>query len=334
MKNRRLFCVLWVIALLCISLSCQETHVIRRAIFDIGSGTTRMTIADVNAKTGEVTLVHETAEPVSYKLDLESNKNEFSEEIRNKGTLVLAKMKWAALQQGAQEFAAVATSAFRTAQNGSEFAQFITKVLGIRLSIISQEQEGILGFLAAAQKENKEKIVVWDIGGGSMQLTTMDGNGKFHVYGGKLASVSFASYIIQTIQKKDISKVKTPNPIAPEEMEKAISHAKSSLGEIPSIVREKLKDPKTVVLGIGGVHYYSIRNQIGMGNTYTVVRLKETLDQRLGKTDAEIGGEYANTEVSNLGLVLAFMQEMGLESVKTKKVNNTNGMMLYPDLWK
>lgn len=334
---RAKFVLIWSLLIFSLSLYAQKSDVIRRAFFDIGSGATRMVIADVNIKNPDITIIHEQSEQVAYKLDMETHqKDEFSQEIRDRAILVLARMKWTALEKGATEFLGVATSAFRTAKNGGEFAAFITRVLGIQVIVISQEQESILGFMAAVYKEGKkpQQIVVWDIGGGSMQMTTVDENGQYVIYSGQLASVSFASYIIQNIKGQNIRQVNTPNPITEQNLEEAIKYARSAASQVPIAIRNKFQDPDTVVLGIGGVHYYSIRNQVKADKNYNLGDVRVTLSQRIGKTDEQIGGEYAKTEVSNLALVLAFMEELKIKSVKLKKINMAHGILLHPSSWK
>ena len=54
---------------------------------------------------------------------------------------------------------------------------------------------------------------------------------------------------------------------------------------------------------------------------------------RQGLTDTEIGGKYAATEISNLTLVLGFMNELGIEKVMTVKANMAHGILIYPRFW-
>ena len=167
-----------------------------------------------------------------------------------------------------------------------------------------------------------------------MQITTVNAEGQYTIYYGNLASITFVRYIIEKIQNKDIQKVATPNPIGPQDMAKSIAYARSVAGQVPAAIRRKLEHPDTLVLGIGGVHYYSIRNQIKMGRVYDLNGLQKSLEQRSGMTDAQIGGKYANTEVSNLALVLAFVRELGIKSVKVKKINMAHSLLLYHSFWK
>lgn len=317
--------------------SQQPSEVVRRAVFDIGSGSTKMLVADVNIKTGAIVkVIHEESEQVSYQLDLDKSKDtRFSQDIRNQGLLALSKLKWIAIQKGATQFAGVATSAFRKAGNGQEFAIFITKVLGIYVHVITQQKEAILGYYAAVlDEEKKSDCVVWDIGGGSMQIIALVNN-KYEIYQGKVASQTLATYIIEKIQNKDVKLVNSPNPISQKDYQSALEYVKDEALKLSPALTEKFNNPNTKVLGIGGVHYYSVRVQINKdAKNYTLEELTKTLENQLGKTDAQIGGQYASTEVGNLILVKGFMEVLDIKNVKTKKSNIAHGMLFDPSLWK
>ncbi|AGY60589.1 Ppx/GppA phosphatase family protein [Gloeobacter kilaueensis] len=79
---------------------------------------------------------------------------------------------------GAQEIIAVATSAVREAPNGPEFLQQIQRVVGLRVDLISGEEEArriYLGVLSAVELDNRSHVVI-DIGGGSTELILGDGH--------------------------------------------------------------------------------------------------------------------------------------------------------------
>ncbi|BBM82614.1 Ppx/GppA phosphatase family protein [Candidatus Uabimicrobium amorphum] len=321
-----------IILTLVILMAFVHAETVRRAAFDIGSGSTKMVVADVDTTTNKMTIIYTQDEKVDYQEALEGQ-DSFSKEIRNLGTLTLATLKWTAIQKGATQFRAVATASFRTAKNGKEFADFISKVLGIHVTIITQEQEAVLGFYGALAGEDvqAQNVVVWDIGAGSMQMIALKDN-EHVIYKGNLASVTFANHIIKEIQKKDGN---SPNPISSEEKEKAHKYARGVAKNVPQAIKDKLKDGKTHVLGIGGVHYYSIRGQLKMGDKYGISAFSEALVYNgIGKTDADIGSKYASTEISNMILVEAFMAELGINVVKPKKVNMANGVLLHQAMWK
>jgi len=208
--------------------------------------------------------------------------------------------------------------------------------LGIKVTIISQKEEATLGFLAATYDESAkpEDIVVWDIGGGSMQIVSQDATGNYEIYYGKVASVSLANYIIEKIKGQDLTKISSPNPISESDSQNALKYVNEEANRLPQGLREKLQNPATLILGIGGVHYYSIRYQVKAGKEYTLDMVNKTLAQQIGKTDQQIGGQYSSTEVSNLILVKGFMETLGINKIKVKKTNIAHGMLMFPTLWK
>ncbi len=331
--NYMLLLVFFVIVSSCIF--ADET--IRRACFDIGSGSTKMVVADVNVNKNIVNVIYEESEAVAYKQDLDKSKNKkFSLDIQNQGLLMLAKMKEVALEKGAKQFAGVATEAFREALNGQEFADNITRRLGIYVTIITQREEAMIGFAAGIAGEEKklEEIVVWDIGGGSMQIVSQEAAEKYEFYFGKVASKSLANYIVKNIQGKDLSKVNSPNPISEDDSMKALQYVQEEANKVSEVLKNKIKNPNTLIIGVGGVHYYSVRNQVNMGKEFTLEGVSKTLNAQLNKTDSQIGGQFADTEVGNLILVKGFMETLGINKVKAKKVNNAHGILLLQKFWK
>ena len=307
-----------------------------RAAFDIGSGTTKMVVAKVDTCLQQVKQIFEDKEiAVEYKEDLYMSQGKFSKEIQDKGLAVLKQLKNIAKKNNPDLYVGVATSAFRTSINGKIFAERIEKDLGIRVKIISQRTEAILGFLAAYPQTDLEKkeCLVWDIGGGSMQMVMAQDNNAFEVYEGKLASVSMKNMIITAIHGKSYKEVSSPNPMGNAVATKATNLAQY-YAEIhaPNSIKNKAKN--LTVLGIGGVHYYSVRKQcVKDGKTYTISDVERTLALRQALTDEELGGKYAPTDISNLALVLGFMKALNINKIRTLKANMAHGILIYPKYW-
>ena len=87
------------------------------------------------------------------------------------------------------------------------------------------------------------------------------------------------------------------------------------------------------MVGIGGVHYYSIRGQLGADQSYTREAVQQTLKNRLGLTDKEIDSKYASTEISNLALVLGYMDAMDIDAVFPARINLADGLLLHAEYW-
>ena len=300
-----------VYVLLAVTNAWADECIKNRAAFDIGSGTTKMVVASVDTcRQHVVKFLEEEKIPVGYKEDLGTSQGKFSEDIQKRGLEALQQLIGMAQKYDPEKFVGVATSAFRSSSNGALFADRISRELGIRTQIITQKSEAILGFLAAYPQSDLEKkeCLVWDIGGGSMQMVIAGDSDTFDVYEGKLASVSMKNMIITAIQGKSYRKVVSPNPMYKEVASKAVNLAQY-YADIHVSNDIKSNAQNLSVLGIGGVHYYSVRKQcVKDGKTYTISDVERTLALRQALTDEELGGKYAPTDVSNLTLVLGFMK--------------------------
>ncbi len=309
---------------------CEKT----RAAFDIGSGTTRVLVGQVNACENRILKVLlEASEAVPYQDQKQSDGN-ISELTLKQGHKVLSQLKEKATSAGATEFRGVATEVFRKAKNGEAHIQSESQKLGFTIKIIDQEMEGRLGYLSArALIPNSEgTFVVWDMGGGSTQVTYQK-NAHYHYYFPKIGSVTFKDQIVKEALKKDPSLVKSPNPLGKNAVA-AQRVAKKFLAKekIPSWLAELAYAKKIrTVYGIGGVFAKSVQNQAAPGQSFfTAAELKKALPQQAQKSDEELGGKYASTQVSNLILIDAFLDRFKISKVYTLDVNLSQGLILDP----
>ncbi|MDA8791761.1 hypothetical protein N9N67_00875 [Bacteriovoracaceae bacterium] len=315
------------------SKECQKV----KAAFDIGSGTTKMKVAVVNDCYQSVEKVlFKAKEKVSYKEDLAKSPNQnFSPEILQAGKAALKKLvKMAKEEYKATVFKGVATSAFRDSKNSSEIIDYAKAKLGLSVEIIDQKLEAKLGFagVLSTGKYSPKDIVVWDIGGGSMQMTSYSGNNNYRMYLGQLASVPFKNYIIEKLHKDHIEYRITPNPMGWKISQKAFKKARrTARRKIKRKLKRKIKKGKVTVVGIGGVHNYSLMGQMGLKDqgSYTYKQLRNWSVRNTFRTDKEIGGKYASTDASNLILVLGFMDALKVKEVVVEDVNLADGVLVY-----
>jgi exopolyphosphatase / guanosine-5'-triphosphate,3'-diphosphate pyrophosphatase len=76
---------------------------------------------------------------------------------------------------GPDEIDAVATSAIRDASNSPEFLKRAEETSGLRVRVLSHEEEARYGYLAAVNSSTLADGVMLDLGGGSMQLVHVVG---------------------------------------------------------------------------------------------------------------------------------------------------------------
>lgn len=308
--------------------------IVYRAAFDVGSETTKMKVAKIDkCLQKNEGIIYRNEAKISYAENHRSGA--FTPEIQKAGIVALRRLKNEAISHQAEAFAGVATESFRQASNILEFLAEIKKKTGISIKLISQDEEAILGYLAAtaAFTARPEKTIVWDIGGSSMQMIIRDKNHKFIIYRGKMASVSFKEKIISEIKQQNLQQHSSPNPIGKENLLKAIKTASIASGDVPQEIKEVINKQDIVIIGIGGVHNQSIKKQLKSGAIYTQEELMNAVNRRVELNDKEIGGRYAGTDVSNLILVLGFMKSLGIKEVIPVDVNLADGVLIDPAFW-
>jgi exopolyphosphatase/guanosine-5'-triphosphate,3'-diphosphate pyrophosphatase len=308
-----------------------------RAAIDIGSGATNLKVATVNPQTNKIILpLFERSIPVPYQKHLEQSANQtFDQAVMDQGIQVIKELKKIADSYHVKKIVAVATEAFRKATNAQQFAQEIEQKTGIQVRIINQDEEGILAFRGAlaVTPTKPENAITWDIGGGSMQLTTLTNAGTYLVDKGKTASIPFKNYVIQEIKHQDLSTIHSPNPLTLEEMQAAINYAAKLAQETDQFIKAKLQDSQTKVLAVGTLFNKAIHPLVNN----SIVRqdsLEKAVFKMANKTDAEFPKDsIAEVAVTNPLLVLGYMKGLDLKQVEIVSINNADGALTYPAYW-
>lgn len=142
----------------------------RHAVVDVGSNTIHLLVGEVEG--GEVLPV--TGEKVSARL---GDGVEKTGRIRDERVVLAADAiglfaRISALN-GVKSPTILATSAVRDAENGSEIVDRVRETTGLKMRLISGEEEAVLGFRGAVSAVGKSwegPALVVDLGGGSAQL--------------------------------------------------------------------------------------------------------------------------------------------------------------------
>lgn len=322
------------------TLTTQKPHNIeRRAAFDIGSGQIKMQVSDVDLKTNKIinTLLTDFAtvglrENIAKSLD-----GKLSADIQNKTVIAISELMKKAAPFRPQSYHGVATEGLRMAKNSDDLIKRIKNETGLSVTIISQEEEGILGFISAVSEANIEldKAISWDLGGGSSQITTKH-NDHYVVYQGRLGKVPTKNVLLK-IQRKDVSKGESPNPISQSDMNEAIQFIQENIREIPHELCQKLNNPGAIVLGIGINPLWGMSQSGRFDRQRILEELKSRLnldDEAIAEKDA-IQKEYATYRASNLILAYGMMKALNIDQVQYVGTPGANaiGLLLSPQYW-
>ena len=142
----------------------------RHSVIDVGSNTIHLLVGEVDGS--EVLPV--TGEKVSARLGAGVEKKGKLEpgrlELAAEAISLFAKI---AALNGVAEPTVLATSAVRDAENGPELTERVRELTGLKMRLISGEEEAALGFRGAVSAEGTSwegPALVVDLGGGSAQL--------------------------------------------------------------------------------------------------------------------------------------------------------------------
>lgn len=303
----------------------------RRAALDIGSGSTKVLAVKMNTCERKILETEQSLSiPLKFKESINLNNGRLSEDNLKEAIEKISPIL-KSLRHKNFEIRAVATEAFRQANNGVVFITRLSSKIGIDIELIDQQREAELGFWGAVGSLNKDprSLVVWDIGGGSMQMSSIRLRKLFY-YLGKTASVSFKDEVLKLKGKKRGS----PNPLGPHTALAAVDLARDiAKAEVDIEIKEESQEKE--VIGIGGVHFFSVRKGLGLpaGVPYSQYQLQLALNQKSSWDDFKLGGNYSETDVTNLALILGFMRELKINSVMPAQVNLATGLLFTESFW-
>ena len=157
------------------SKSDLPAHVSRNdvvAVIDIGSNSGRVVVFERDSARHLRTLAGSRA---SLRLiDDVDRRGELTEATMGRATEALRDFKALATGAGATRIVAVATAAVRDASNGALFAERLRRELGIHIDIISGAAEARYGFAGAMRGLAVSSGLLFDVGGGSMEITSFE----------------------------------------------------------------------------------------------------------------------------------------------------------------
>jgi exopolyphosphatase/guanosine-5'-triphosphate,3'-diphosphate pyrophosphatase len=139
------------------------------AVIDIGSNSARIVVYRLEGGVSTQILASSRG---SLRLVRELDKTRrLSTEALERAWEALTDFRAIALGAGARRTFTLATAAVRDAENGKAFIAEAKKRLGLDVRVLSGEEEARYGFLGAVGGLPVEHGVLFDVGGGSMQVT-------------------------------------------------------------------------------------------------------------------------------------------------------------------
>jgi exopolyphosphatase/guanosine-5'-triphosphate,3'-diphosphate pyrophosphatase len=140
----------------------------RVAVVDLGTNSTRLLVADV--RDDQVVEVDRRTKITRLGEGVDRTKR-LADDAMERVTATCEEYREAIDDLGAERIVAVATSAFRDAENGEEFRRSLEQRFGIDARTIPGEEEARLTFLGATSGRRAAEgvVLVIDIGGGSTE---------------------------------------------------------------------------------------------------------------------------------------------------------------------
>ena len=155
------------------------------AAIDIGSNTTRVLVAE--PREGQLNKVMEQRAYTRIGKSTTKDGSITQPMIHEVGEVVATKVRLAE-ELGAEAIKAVATAAIRQARNRDEVVQAIGEVSGVKVEVLSEEEEGRLAFIGATKTLGhpvEGRVAVVDVGGGSSEVvlgTVAGGADRVHSF--------------------------------------------------------------------------------------------------------------------------------------------------------
>jgi exopolyphosphatase/guanosine-5'-triphosphate,3'-diphosphate pyrophosphatase len=204
------------------------------AVIDIGSNSARVVVLERD-RAGHLRLVAGSRAPLRLVRDVDEQQN-LSEESMARTMEALRDFRAIAAGAGARHVVAVATAAMRDARNGSLFIDRIRRELRIRVDLIDGQREGRYGFTGAVRGLPVASGLLFDLGGGSMQVSHFSNRALGRVISLPLGALRLSELFLES------------DPPRPKEIRRLRKHVEKTLekAKLPSLGRREQ------LLGTGG----------------------------------------------------------------------------------
>jgi exopolyphosphatase/guanosine-5'-triphosphate,3'-diphosphate pyrophosphatase len=226
----------------------------RVAVIDIGSNSGRVTVLEVGPL-GHLEVLADSRAPLRLERDLQGG-DQFSDITIERTARVVADFMAIARSSEADTVAAVATAAVRDAANAQVLLDRVRDESGVDVRVISGEEEARYSFRGAVYGLAVTSGIVFDIGGGSLEVTRFSERTPVGAWSLPLGALLMSDRYLQH------------DPPAGDEIKELRRHAQAALDEIGVVPLERGES----LVGTGG----TIRNLARIDrhvHTYPLPRL-------------------------------------------------------------
>lgn len=255
----------------------MKTQSTRRAVIDVGTNSVKLLVADVRG--GEVFPIFEDSEQTRLGRGFYETHELQPDPVKETAKAVSTFSKLAK-KHDATSIRVIATSAARDAKNSGDLTAAVEKASGLKVEIISGEQEADWAFHGVTTNPilADKPILILDVGGGSTEFILGCGHEKFFRESFRLGTVRL------------LEKLPHSNPPAPEELPRLQKWLREFLQiEIqpalePALNRVKKDGGIVQLVGTGGTANILAR----MENKLDAYNRKKIEDARLSLPQVQI----------------------------------------------
>jgi exopolyphosphatase/guanosine-5'-triphosphate,3'-diphosphate pyrophosphatase len=336
-KKASIAVLLGLTTLVCIPW-CFSPKTITRAAIDVGSGSIKLTVAEVDLKNNKIhRILYAQEHAVPFKRDIQvGGKSILSDKIQKVAFDMLSNLQKEVSVHRPVEWKGIATAASRQARNAPEMFKKINEELGIDIAIISQNEEGRLGFetAAAVSKVPQEKLIAVDSGAGSFQITTLIDN-QLEVIEGQLGYIPSLELLME-IRGQKLDQQSPPATVTLREAELLVAKMHAKMPPCDAIFSKKINDSTNTIIGIGSKNFIFATGATGVGkNTFTKEELWQAIVKYAGKPAQEIK-QFSQPDTAVLGMILLYsiMDSMKLNQITSCNTNGScEGLLVDGEYW-
>ena len=253
----------------------------RLAVIDIGTNSIHMVLAEIG-KNFSYKIVDRIKEMARLG-DGTFDSHRLSQEAMERGVVVLKRFSLLAKNKGFDTILPVATSAVRESKNGGDFIKRIRKELGLKIRVITGEEEARLIYFGVRHSMDlsDSPAMIVDIGGGSVELMVCTPKRLKFVRTLKLGAIRL---------KDQFLKVDPPDKKVMHRMEQTVAQViKKSLQKKKDLLLKSLVATSGMAGNLAEIIYLARTGQVLSQIDMAMIDLKEIkeVEQLLRTKDAE-----------------------------------------------